>query len=40
MPDVVQRFGQAYLQAVKFVVENPKEAVDIVVKANPEYKGK
>jgi NitT/TauT family transport system substrate-binding protein len=39
-PDVVQRFVKAYLQAFAFVVENPKEAVDIVVKANPEYKGK
>ena len=39
-PDLVQRFVNAYLQAFKFVVENPKEAVDIVVKANPEYKGK
>lgn len=38
--DVVQRFVRAYLQAFKFVVENPKEAVDIVVRANPEYKGK
>jgi len=39
-PDLVQRFVKAYLQAFKHVVENPKEAVDIVVKANPEYKGK
>jgi NitT/TauT family transport system substrate-binding protein len=39
-PDVVQRFVDAYLKAFKFVVENPKQAVDIVVKANPEYKGK
>ena len=39
-PDLVQRFVKAYLQAFKLVVENPKEAVDIVVKANPEYKGK
>jgi NitT/TauT family transport system substrate-binding protein len=39
-PDVVQRFVKAYLQAFKFVVDNPKQAVDIVVKANPEYKGK
>ena len=39
-PDVVQRFVKAYLQAFKFVVENPTEAVDIVVRANPEYKGK
>ena len=39
-PDVVQRFVTAYLQAFKFVVDNPQEAVDIVVRANPEYKGK
>lgn len=39
-PDVVQRFVDAYLKAFKFVVENPKQAVDIVVKANPEYRGK
>lgn len=39
-PDLVQRFVTAYLKAFQFVVENPKAAVDIVVKANPEYKGK
>jgi NitT/TauT family transport system substrate-binding protein len=39
-PDVVQRFVKAYLQAFKFVVENPQPAIDIVVAANPEYKGK
>ena len=39
-PDVVQRFVKAYLQAFAFTVEHPKEAVAIVVKANPEYKGK
>src|SRR5690348_12615578 len=39
-PDVVQRFVKAYLQAFSFVVENPRQALDIVVKANPEYKGK
>lgn len=36
-PELVQRFTKAYLQAFQFVVENPKEAVDIVVKHNPEY---
>ncbi|HEX2547384.1 MAG TPA: ABC transporter substrate-binding protein [Ramlibacter sp.] len=36
-PDLVQRFTKAYLQAFQFVAENPKEAVDILVKANPEY---
>ncbi len=36
-PDLVQRFTKAYLQAFQFVAENPKEAVDIIVKANPEY---
>jgi len=39
-PDLVQRFVTAYEKAFQFVVDNPKEAVDIVVKANPEYKGK
>lgn len=39
-PDVVQRFVKAYLQAFKFVVESPQQAIDIVVAANPEYKGK
>ena len=34
-PDLVQRFVKAYLQAFAFVVEHPKDAVDIVVKANP-----
>lgn len=39
-PDLVQRFMRAYTQAFQFVIENPKEAVDIVVRLNPEYKGK
>ena len=39
-PDLVQRFVDAYMKAFKDVVENPQQAVDIVVKANPEYKGK
>jgi NitT/TauT family transport system substrate-binding protein len=39
-PDLVQRFVKAYTQAFQFVIENPKEAVNIIVRANPEYKGK
>lgn len=39
-PDLVQRFVRAYLQSFQFVIEHPQEAVDILVKANPEYKGK
>lgn len=39
-PDLVQRFVKAYLQSFQYVIENPKAAVDIVVKANPEYQGK
>jgi len=39
-PDLVQRFVKAYIQSFQFVIENPKEAVDIIVRANPEYKGK
>ncbi|MDC7787453.1 ABC transporter substrate-binding protein [Rhodoplanes sp. TEM] len=36
-PDLVQRFVTAYLEAFRSVIENPAEAVDIVVEANPEY---
>lgn len=39
-PDLVNRFVDAYIKAFKFVVENPQEAAEIVVKANPEYAGK
>ncbi len=39
-PDLVQRFVKGYIQAFQFVVENPREAVNITVRANPEYKGK
>lgn len=39
-PDLVQRFTKAYLQAFQFVADNPKEAVDVIVKANPEYAAK
>jgi NitT/TauT family transport system substrate-binding protein len=39
-PDLVQRFVNAYMKAFAFVVENPQQAVDIAVNANPEYKGK
>ncbi|MGP0094869.1 MAG: ABC transporter substrate-binding protein [Xanthobacteraceae bacterium] len=39
-PDLVQRFVTAYLQAFQDVIADPKGAVDIVVKANPEYKEK
>jgi NitT/TauT family transport system substrate-binding protein len=39
-PDLVQRFVTAYLQAFRDVIEDPKGAVDMVVKANPEYKEK
>ncbi|HLX27183.1 MAG TPA: ABC transporter substrate-binding protein [Casimicrobiaceae bacterium] len=39
-PDLVQRFVNAYMKAFAFTIENPQQAVDIVVKANPEYKGK
>jgi NitT/TauT family transport system substrate-binding protein len=39
-PDLVQRFTKAYLQAFQYVAENPKEAVEIIVKANPEYGAK
>lgn len=39
-PDLVQRFVNAYVKAFQFVVDDPKAAIDIVVKANPEYKGK
>ena len=39
-PDLVQRFVNAYMKAFRFTIDNPQQAVDIVVKANPEYKGK
>jgi NitT/TauT family transport system substrate-binding protein len=39
-PDLVKRFVAAYIKAFKDVVADPKAAVDIVVKANPEYAGK
>jgi NitT/TauT family transport system substrate-binding protein len=39
-PDLVQRFTKAYMQAFQYVIENPADAVNIVVKMNPEYKGK
>jgi NitT/TauT family transport system substrate-binding protein len=35
--DVVQRFVNAYMQAFADVIKNPKEAADIIIKANPEY---
>jgi NitT/TauT family transport system substrate-binding protein len=38
--DLVQRFVRAYLQAFQAVIENPREAVDVIVRANPEYKGR
>lgn len=39
-PDLVQRFVKGYLRAFEYVIANPKEAVEIIVAANPEYKGK
>jgi len=39
-PELVQRFMKAYMEAFKFVVENPKEAVDIIIKLNPEFEPK
>lgn len=38
-PDLVQRFVNAYSQAFAYVAAHPKEAVDAIVKANPEFKG-
>ncbi|MDH7795355.1 MULTISPECIES: ABC transporter substrate-binding protein [unclassified Beijerinckia] len=35
--DVVQRFVNAYMQAFADVANNPSEAADIIIKANPEY---
>jgi NitT/TauT family transport system substrate-binding protein len=35
--DVVQRFVNAYMQAFGDVANNPEEAADIIIKANPEY---
>ncbi len=36
-PDLVERFVKAYLQAFADVIQNPEEAADIIVQANPEY---
>jgi len=38
--DLVQRFVNAYMQAFADVVNNPQEAAEIIVKANPEYASK
>jgi NitT/TauT family transport system substrate-binding protein len=35
--DLVQRFVNAYMHAFADVVQNPQEAADIIVRANPEY---
>lgn len=39
-PDIVQRFVNAYMQAFADVVQNPAEAAEIIIKANPEYEPK
>ncbi|ROT46383.1 ABC transporter substrate-binding protein [Pusillimonas sp. NJUB218] len=39
-PDLVQRFTKAYLKAFEYVINHPDEAVDIIIKANPEYSAK
>lgn len=39
-PDLVQRFVTAYLQAFNDVIDDPKAAADIVIRANPEYQAK
>jgi NitT/TauT family transport system substrate-binding protein len=38
--DLVQRFVNAYMQAFTDVINNPAEAADITIKANPEYAAK
>jgi NitT/TauT family transport system substrate-binding protein len=38
--EVVGRFVKAYTQAFADVIQNPEEAADIVVRANPEYASK
>jgi NitT/TauT family transport system substrate-binding protein len=38
--DLVQRFVNAYMQAFADVINNPAEAADITIKANPEYAAK
>jgi NitT/TauT family transport system substrate-binding protein len=39
-PDLVQRFMNAYSLAFKDVVDNPKGAVDTIIKLNPEFETK
>ena len=36
-PDLVQRFVNGYMRAFADVAQNPGEAADIIVRANPEY---
>jgi NitT/TauT family transport system substrate-binding protein len=38
-PQLVQRFVNAYMEAFAYVIAHPDEAVAMIVKANPEYKG-
>jgi NitT/TauT family transport system substrate-binding protein len=38
--DLVQRFVNAYMQAFADVINNPGEAADIIIEANPEYAAK
>jgi len=39
-PDLVRRFVAAYVKAFGATVQNPQDAVEVTVAANPEYKGK
>lgn len=39
-PDLVQRFTKAYLKAFEHVISHPDDAVEIIIKANPEYESK
>jgi len=36
-PDLVQRFTKAYLKAFEHAINNPDDAVESIIKANPEY---
>ncbi|TKI07821.1 ABC transporter substrate-binding protein [Martelella alba] len=39
-PDLVKRFVKAYMQGFVYTLDHPKEAVALLVKDNPEYRGK
>jgi len=39
-PDLVQRFVNAYTRAFQYVIDNPREAAEILEQSSPELRGK